>query len=80
MPCPSHSFFINAMMILHKFSNEKNSNFLLKLKPTATNPSICYVRCMVVFLKTLVQNYFRRYFEKQCVASNGYYFEGKHNT
>lgn len=58
----SNTFFINVMMMLHKFSNEKNIRFLLKLKPTATNPSICYVRCVAVLLKTFVQNYFRRYF------------------
>lgn len=47
----SNTFFINTMMMLHKFSNEKDIRFLLKLKPNATNSSICYVRCMAVFLK-----------------------------
>jgi len=58
----SNTLFVNVMMMLHKFSNRKNIRFLMKLKPTATNPSICYVRCMAMFLKALVQNYFRRYF------------------
>lgn len=32
-----NTFFVNVMMMLHKFSNQKNIRFLLKLKPTATN-------------------------------------------
>lgn len=64
-------FFVNVMMMLHKFSNQK------KHKVSSEIEANCHISFNLLREMYGISG---GAFEKQCVAINGNYFEGKHNT